>query len=356
MITKLNLEDIYSSLIEAKTINQLKQYKSELITNNEYLDSLKSRLKEAKNEDKQKIGRELKEVKDSLDNLYKKAWDHLIERMSKSEPYDFSMPFTEKKHLDNNRSISLDNPRLSPVTLIKSRLINIFKELGYFIADSAEIDQQKYNFDYLNIPESHPARDMQDTFYLDLEAEDGSNLLLRTHTSNEQTRFLVRHREEINSGKLSEFKLISIGRVYRNEDEDYSHLATFDQIEALVVGESVSISDLLGTLELAFVRLFNTDVEIRFRNNYFPFTEPSFEMDAKINGKWLEIGGCGMVNKKVFDNCEIDSSNLTGFAFGFGIQRIINIVFGLNDIRLLRRLNLAPSNNKVSSLNIEGVI
>jgi phenylalanyl-tRNA synthetase alpha chain len=236
---------------------------------------------------------------------------------------------------------------LHPVSLIINKAVKIFQDMGFRVVDGPELETEWYNFDALNVPKDHPARDMQDTFYLDLK-DDDEPLLLRTHTSNEQTRFLVDNRDAINSKELTDFKLISIGRVYRNEDEDSSHLATFDQIEALVVGESISISDLRGTLELLFARLFNKDVEIRFRNNYFPFTEPSFEMDAKINGKWLEIGGCGMVNKKVFENCGVDSESLTGFAFGFGVQRIVSIVFGLDDIRLLRRLNLSPTNNRIN--------
>ena len=227
---------------------------------------------------------------------------------------------------------------LHPITIIIDEIKNIFERIGFSSIYGPEVDTDYYNFEALNIPEYHPARDMQDTFYID------DSVLLRTHTSSSQIHHMLKNKPPI--------RIISPGKVYRNEDISVRSYCMFHQIEGLYVDEKVSFSDLKGTLEHFAKEFFGSEVKTRFRPSYFPFTEPSAEMDVywglenesdyritKGTG-WLEILGCGMVNKKVFDSVEYDKENLSGFAFGLGIERIAMLKYGIDDIRLLYNGNL----------------
>ena len=176
------------------------------------------------------------------------------------------------------------------------------------------------------MPKEHPARDMQDTFYID---NGKMNLLPRSHTSGMQVRFMENNKPP--------YKIIVPGRVFRNEDEDATHAWIFNQVEGLVVGEGVSMSDLKGTLLEVVRGLLGPDVDIRFRASYFPYTEPSVELDCKYKGKWLELGGAGMVHPQVLKNGGVDPDRYTGFAFGWGAERFAVIKYGLNDLRELWR-------------------
>ena len=221
-----------------------------------------------------------------------------------------------------------------PINLVRKRIIDIFHRLSFSVEDGPEIEDDWHNFTALNMPENHPARDMQDTFYID----QNPDWLLRTHTSNVQIR-------EMEKGHLP-IRIICPGRVYRNETISARAHCFFHQVEGLYIDEHVSFADLKQTLYFFVQELFGKDVKIRFRPSYFPFTEPSAEMDISClicNGEgcrvckhtgWVEILGCGMVHPKVLDNCNIDSNKYTGFAFGMGIERIAMLLYQINDLRL----------------------
>ncbi|MFN2457067.1 MAG: phenylalanine--tRNA ligase subunit alpha [Chitinophagaceae bacterium] len=225
-----------------------------------------------------------------------------------------------------------------PVTLVQNRIIEIFHRLGFTVADGPEIEDDWHNFTALNLPENHPARDMQDTFYINHPSSGGTDWLLRTHTSNVQIR-------EMQKGKLP-IRIICPGRVYRNETVSARSHCFFHQIEGLYIDQHVSFADLKQTLYFFVQQMYGKDVQVRFRPSYFPFTEPSAEMDISCficNGKgcrvckhtgWVEILGCGMVHPKVLENCGIDSDKYTGFAFGMGVERPAMLLYGVNDLRL----------------------
>lgn len=221
-----------------------------------------------------------------------------------------------------------------PISLMRNNIIEIFQRLGFAVAEGPEIEDDWHNFTALNLPEHHPARDMQDTFYIHQQPD----WLLRTHTSNIQIR-------EMEKGKLP-LRIICPGRVYRNETISARSHCFFHQLEGLYIDENVSFADLKQTLYYFVQEMYGTDVKIRFRPSYFPFTEPSAEMDINCQicgGKgcnvckhtgWVEILGCGMVHPKVLENCNIDPVKYSGFAFGMGIERPAMLKYGINDIRL----------------------
>jgi phenylalanyl-tRNA synthetase alpha chain len=220
---------------------------------------------------------------------------------------------------------------LHPVTQVLNEMVDIFTSLGYQVADGPEVEDDWHNFEALNMGPEHPARDMQDTFYL-----TDSNLP-RTHTSSVQIRYMENHKPPI--------KIISIGKVHRNENEDATHSWIFHQVEGLVVGENVTFADLKGTLDLVAKKIFGPETKTRFRPSFFPYTEPSAELDASCpqchgNGcrscsgtGWLELLGSGMVHPDVLRNMGIDPDKYSGFAFGLGVERIAMIKHNIPDVR-----------------------
>lgn len=207
-----------------------------------------------------------------------------------------------------------------PVSLVLDELVQIFWQMGYQVAEGPEIETDWYNFEALNLGKDHPARDMQDTFYL-----EGGNLP-RTHTSSVQIRYMENHRPPI--------RIIAPGKVHRNENEDTTHSWIFHQLEGLVVDEGISIADLKGTLYQMLQGVLGEGTELRLRPNYFPYTEPSVEMDARRpGGEWLELGGAGMVHPQVLRNVGLDPEKYSGFAFGFGPERIAALKYGVSDVR-----------------------
>ena len=244
----------------------------------------------------------------------------------------------QKKNETNNIDLTLPEAyktegSIHPITIIIDEIKDIFNKIGFSSIYGPEVDSDYYNFEALNIPKHHPARDMQDTFYID------NNLLLRTHTSGSQIHFMEENKPPI--------RILSPGRVYRNEDISVRSYCLFHQIEGLYVDSNVSFSDLKGTLEYFAKEFFGPKVKTRFRPSYFPFTEPSAEMDVYwgLNSEsdyritkgtgWLEILGCGMVDPEVFNSVKYDPKTLKGFAFGLGIERIAMLKYGIDDIRLL---------------------
>ena len=205
-----------------------------------------------------------------------------------------------------------------PLLNTTDQIIDLFLGLGYEVVEGPEIENDFYNFEALNIPRDHPARDMQDTFYLD------GSFLLRTHTSPVQIRFLENNPPPV--------RIISPGRVYRRDAVDATHSPVFHQIEVLAIDEGLDFSHLRGTV-MAFLKSFFGDLPIRFRASYFPFTEPSAEVDVQWKGKWLEVMGCGMVDPAVLEGMGIDPERWTGFAAGLGVERFCMVKHGIDDIR-----------------------
>ena len=244
-----------------------------------------------------------------------------------------------KQQTPNNIDLTLPGDALPigsrhPISLVQNKIISIFQRLGFAVAEGPEIEDDWHNFTALNLPQNHPARDMQDTFYI----SQNPDWLLRTHTSSVQVR-------EMEKGKLP-VRIICPGRVYRNETISARAHCFFNQVEGLYIAENVSFADLKQTLYFFVQEMFGLTVKVRFRPSYFPFTEPSAEMDisclicdgegcsvCKKTG-WVEILGCGMVHPNVLDNCGIDSNKYTGFAFGMGIERITMLKYQIKDLRL----------------------
>ena len=214
--------------------------------------------------------------------------------------------------------------RKHPLRQTWDDIVRIFSNLGYSIAEGPEVETAYYNFDALNIGPDHPARDERDTLFV------SDDLLLRTETSAVQIRVLENQTPPV--------KIIAPGRVYRRDTVDKTHSAIFHQVEGLLVDENITFGDMKGTITVFLQQLFegairSGSLQTRFRPHYFPFTEPSAEFDVLFNGQWLELGGCGMVHPKVLENVGVDSEKYTGFAFGFGIERMAMIKFGIEDIR-----------------------
>ena len=214
-----------------------------------------------------------------------------------------------------------------PISFTKDHIINFLVSLGFQESEGPEVETEEFNFDMLNIKKSHPARQMHDTFYVNSKSN-----LLRTHTSPVQIRSMLKNKPPL--------AFISGGKVYR-KDDDSTHLPMFHQIEGICVNENINFSNLKDLIYTIIHYLFGKNVKLRFRPSYFPFTEPSAEVDIlSKDGKWLEILGCGIINPVVLENCKIDSSKYTGLAFGLGIERIAMLKYGINDIREFYKSNL----------------
>ena len=305
---------------EALESKDFESLKNSYIGRKGKIASLFKDLAQIPNEDKKKAGEKINSLKSFISEDIDSLLNNKNSARSTTLNEDFSLP---------------GNPyskgRLHPLTIVTNEIKEIFNRIGFSTVSGPEIDTDFYNFEALNIPKDHPARDMQDTFYINTE------LLLRTHTSSTQIHFMEKNDPPI--------RIISPGRVYRNEDISVKSYCLFHQIEGLYVDQNVSFADLKSTLDYFAKTMFGKDVKVRFRPSFFPFTEPSAEMDiywgleteadyrvTKGTG-WLEILGCGMVDPNVFKSVKYDSSKWNGFAFGMGIERIAMIKYGINDIR-----------------------
>lgn len=268
------------------------------------------------NEVKQQIEAALQARRDALQQ-------HALQQRLAAEALDVTLP---------GRGLGVGS--LHPVTRTLERIESLFQSIGYTVAEGPEIENDFYNFTALNIPEDHPARAMHDTFYIDAQH------VLRTHTSPIQIRYMQAHLEKFARAEtLPDIRIIAPGRVYR-VDSDATHSPMFHQVEGLWVGENVSFADLKGVIADFLKNYFETDeMQVRFRPSFFPFTEPSAEIDLAFTsgprqGKWLEVAGCGMVHPNVLKHVGIDSERYTGFAFGFGVERLAMLRYGVGDLRL----------------------
>ena len=213
-----------------------------------------------------------------------------------------------------------------PLSILANEAYQVFSELGFEIATGPELESEHYNFDVLNVPKDHPARDMQDTFWIKDKAEH----VLRTHTTSVTARAI----EEAKKENRLPAAFISIGKVFRNEATDFSHEMQFFQIDGCMVGENISIADLKGVLTHFYKKMLGDDVEVEFRPSFFPFTEPSLEVFAKFQGKWLEMMGSGELHPNVIKMLGLNPKKYQGFAFGGGLDRIAMIKWGIPDVRL----------------------
>lgn len=291
---------------------ELEQIKAKYLGKDGSLTGLLKGLGTLSAEDRPKAGARINQVKQQIEVALQARRDALANiRLGKklaAESLDVTLP---------GRGISTGG--LHPVTRTLARIEQLFHSLGFETAFGPEIEHDFYNFTALNIPENHPARAMHDTFYIDSEH------VLRTHTSPVQVRYMENNQPPL--------KIISPGRVYR-VDSDATHSPMFHQVEGLWVDEQVSFANLKGVVQDFLQRFFEQDdLQVRFRPSFFPFTEPSAEMDMSWKGGWLEIGGCGMVHPNVLKNANIDSEKYLGFAFGFGVERLAMLRYGVNDLR-----------------------
>jgi len=262
-------------------------------------------------EEKKEFGKSLNELK----NLAKEKLLSLSKESSKNDSTNNNIDYSLPAEDDTIGS-------LHPLRIVRNNIIKIFRDIGFSIEDGPEIEEDWYNFTALNFPENHPAREMQDTFFISKDPD----VVLRTHTSNVQIRLMEKQKPPM--------RVIIPGRVYRNETVSAKSHCFFHQVEGLYIDKNVSFKDLKDTLYYFAKEMFGSDTKVRFRPSYFPFTEPSAEMDISWKNGWLEILGSGLVDPNVLKNCGIDPKEYSGFAFGMGIERIAMLKYGIDDLRL----------------------
>lgn len=320
-------ENLLNDLKDVKTFDDLNNVRAKYLSKKSKLNSVMQLFKTLTKEEKIELGKTVNEVKTFIENELKSKQDELenqkmIETLERDK-IDITLPGS-----------NLLTGAKNPFYLILDEMISIFTSMGFSVVEGSEVESDKYNFELLNIPKDHPARDMQDTFYI------SENLLMRTHTSPAQAH-------ELEQNKNKPLMIISPGKTYRRDDDDMTHSHQFAQVEGLVVGENITLGNLKATLELFVKKMFGEKREIRLRSSYFPFTEPSVEVDvscAECNGKgcpvckgtgYIEILGAGMVHPNVLKMAGYDSNKFSGFAFGIGIERVAMLRYDINDIRKL---------------------
>lgn len=327
---KLNTADIIKKIKQAKTNQELSELKTRYLGRKGALSTALAGISSLPAEERKSAGYELNLAKKQLEQAFDAAEAALVNNLvhsAKSSQIDLTAPVVQQ------------TGHLHPLTQVTKELVDLFSKIGFVVADGPEVEDHWHNFDALNIPADHPARDMQDTFYL-----AGGEYLPRTHTSPVQIRYMTQNPPPI--------RIIAPGKVYRNEDEDARHVWMFQQLEGLVVDENINMSHLKGTLLFMARGIFGPEASIRLRPSFFPYTEPSVEVDATCmvcRGKgcntcsgtgWIELLGAGMVHPKVLKNVGIDPEKYSGFAFGVGIERLAVIKYQIPDIRQLWRPNL----------------
>ena len=310
---------------EPKTAAELEQFRIQYLGSKNVIKSLFGLIKEVPNEQKREFGQLVNKAKSTAEAKFEALKAALESAADEAQAADIDLSAPGEPLALGSRH---------PLTTTMNRIIRIFERIGFVVAEGPEIEDDWHNFTAMNTPEDHPARDMQDTFYL----LNNTEMLLRTHTSSVQARTMTSQQPPI--------RIIAPGRVYRNETISARSHAQFHQVEGLYIDENVSFADMKQTLLYFAKEMYGPDKEIRLRPSYFPFTEPSAEMDVywgletetdyritKGTG-WLEILGCGMVDPNVLENCGIDSDKYTGFAFGMGIERQAMLLYDVGDIRL----------------------
>lgn len=314
--------DAQNELTDIKDATSLEQWRIKYLSRQGLLPKTLEGMKDVPKEQRPEVGKVSNAVKTSLQTAFDEKKENLETSSDVDEHFDPTMP-----------GRPLPQGSLHVLTQVQHRMIQVFRRMGFALAEGPEIETEYNNFDALNTPPDHPARNEQDTFYVDLpdHPEEGRHLL-RTHTSTVQIRTMRTQKPPI--------QIIAPGRCYRRDEIDATHGVFFHQMEGLLVDQGVTLADLKGVLEYFFQEFLGPDTLVRFRPHFFPFTEPSFEVDfskpgLKIRGKeWTEIAGCGMVDPAVFNSVDIDPETYTGFAFGMGIERMAMIMHEIPDLRL----------------------
>lgn len=307
--------------------NELEKIKNEYMGKNGKITQANALIREVPNEEKKEFGIKINEIKNTFNDGYKKVLEEIeireINKKLESEAIDVTLPGT-KIPVGNAHSIER----------IIETLETLLMSMGYDVVEGPEVERDLYNFELLNLPKGHPARDAQDTFYV-----KGEEWLLRSQTSPVQARCMLEHKGE------DAIRIICPGKTYRRDEDDATHSHQFTQMEGLLIDKDVTLGDLKGTFESIAKKLFGAARETRFRPSFYPFTEPSVEMDISCfncNSKgcnickgtgWITVGGAGMVNPIVLKNCGYNPEIWNGFAFGFGIERLAMLKYGINDIR-----------------------
>jgi phenylalanyl-tRNA synthetase alpha chain len=322
----MNIEDLSKELSSVGIQNdtELEQFRIRFLGSKNILKDLYAALKDIPNDQKRAYGQQVNELKQKAEEIYVSAKAAFTLAQNQSQKEDLSKPATDPGVGSHH-----------PLSLIRREIVEIFNRIGFVVSEGPEIEDDWHNFSALNFPPEHPARDMQDTFFIEKGEHEWA---LRTHTSSVQVRVMEQEKPPI--------RTISPGRVYRNEAISARAHCFFHQVEGLYIDQNVSFADLKQTLLFFAQELFGEQTKIRLRPSYFPFTEPSAEVDVSCSlcaGKgcnvckytgWLEIMGCGMVDPNVLDACGIDSKTYSGFAFGMGVERIAQLKYRVTDLRL----------------------
>lgn len=328
------LKEGLDKIAKANSLDELEETEKEYIGRKGYLSEFFKLMGKATPEEKKELGQALNKVKTELENKIESQRTELkkkdLESKLENEWIDVTLP-----------GVKPDYGHVHPITQVAKEVEEIFGQMGFSVIDGPEVESEYYNFEALNIPETHPARDMQDTFFIDKPADEKHRrLVLRTHTSPNQIRSM-----ETFGAPL---RLIVPGRVFRYEATDATHETTFDQVEGLLIDKDISLADLKGIMIEFLSRLFGREMEVRFRPGYFPFVEPGIELDISCpfckenepckvckDQKYIEFMGAGMVHPKVLEYGGIDPNEYQGWAFGFGLTRLVMMKYKINDIRHL---------------------
>ena len=341
MNEKVNLikESFEKDLLSIADLKKLNDVRVEYLGKQGKVTELSKMMKDIPNEQKKEFGMLVNEVRNyvtsSLDEKKKELEEKALNEKLASEKIDITLPATK---------IPVGSPNI--LEKIIEEVEELLMSMGYDVVDGPEIEEDHYNFELLNIPKGHPARDAQDTFYI-----EDDRLLLRSQTSPVQARVMLANKGE------KPIRMICPGKTYRRDDDDATHSHQFMQIEGLLVDKNVSLSDLKGTFDVIAKKLFGDDIKTRFRPSYYPFTEPSVETDISCfnchgkgcsickNTGWITVSGAGMVNPKVLEDCGYDPKVWSGFAFGFGAERLAMLKYGINDIRTFYNTDLRELKN-----------
>lgn len=319
-------KEFIEKIESAKDLNSIENIRIELLGKKGLINGLMNQMKDVPKQEKKDYGMAVNSLKQLTESLIAEKISNLKEadmlKQLQEDKIDITLPASRGKY-----------GTLHPLTVVQQEIEDIFIGMGYAVVEGPEVELDLYNFERANIPADHPSRDMQDTFYVDVHR------LLRTQTTAIQMRVLE------NEHDMLPIKVVCPGKVYRKDDDDATHSHQFVQVEGLVVGEDITVGDLKGSLELLARSMFGSNREIRLRQSYFPFTEPSIEIDVSChicggsgcqtckNTGWIEILGAGMVHPRVLEMAGIDSEKYTGFAFGVGVERVAMLKYGVDDIR-----------------------
>lgn len=322
------------SLKGVTNLNELANIKSEFLGKKGKITELSNLLREMSSEEKKEFGKELNILKGRalkrLEDKEREIEDAILNKKLESESIDVTLP-----------GLRLVNGSPSILEGLIENLEELFLSMGYDVVEGPEVETDLYNFELLNLPKGHPARDAQDTFYT-----KDDELLLRSQTSPVQIRTMLANEDK------TPIRIVCPGKTYRRDDDDASHSHQFTQMEGLLIDKDISLADLKGTWDVIAKRLFGEDVETRFRSSFYPFTEPSVELDVSCfncdkkgcaickNTGWITVGGAGMVHPKVLKNCGYDPEVMSGFAFGFGVERLAMLKYGITDIRVFYQNDL----------------